>query len=238
MKTKTPRRRNRGLIQDYGGVKFKNVFHDWKPRESSCVFQCLTEGSLWDYQNQYLLMTVLSKNSPVFSKHVLQTKGMMLKLAILITISDTKEITSLSTVWYKIQRRQTDHQSTTVLVMNQQKTNSTHKINHIPLNTRLQDKPFLMSSRLFVKNIPKHVTEERLKNHFSQKGIVTDVKILKRKLHIPYLLWFTSGVSRQIGFVGFKNEEDAKAALDFFNQTYLDTSKLTVELAASVSISF
>lgn len=41
-----------------------------------------------------------------------------------------------------------------------------------------------MSSRLFVKNIPKHVTEERLKKHFSQKGTVTDVKILKRKFHI------------------------------------------------------
>lgn len=40
---------------------------------------------------------------------------------------------------------------------------------------------FLMSSRLFVKNIPKHVTEERLRKHFSQKGVVTDVKILKRK---------------------------------------------------------
>ena len=38
-----------------------------------------------------------------------------------------------------------------------------------------------MSSRLFVKNLPKHITEERLKQHFSQKGEVTDVKILKKK---------------------------------------------------------
>ena len=41
-----------------------------------------------------------------------------------------------------------------------------------------------MSSRLFVRNIPKHITEERLKQHFSQKGTVTDVKILKRKYYI------------------------------------------------------
>ena len=40
-----------------------------------------------------------------------------------------------------------------------------------------------MSSRLFVRNIPKHITEERLKQHFSQKGTVTDVKILKRKYY-------------------------------------------------------
>ena len=38
-----------------------------------------------------------------------------------------------------------------------------------------------MSTRLFVKNIPKHVSEDRLKQFFSQKGTVTDVKILKRK---------------------------------------------------------
>lgn len=38
-----------------------------------------------------------------------------------------------------------------------------------------------MSSRLFVKNLPKHITEDRLRKHFSQKGTVTDVKILKKK---------------------------------------------------------
>ena len=41
--------------------------------------------------------------------------------------------------------------------------------------------PSQMSSRLFVKNLPKHITEERLKQHFAQKGEVTDVKILKKK---------------------------------------------------------
>ena len=45
-------------------------------------------------------------------------------------------------------------------------------------------------------------------------------------------------MSRQIGFIGFKNEEDAKTALDFFNNSYLDTSKLTIELAESVSCYF
>jgi multiple RNA-binding domain-containing protein 1 len=37
------------------------------------------------------------------------------------------------------------------------------------------------TSRLCVKNIPKHLTEQRLKEHFSARGQVTDVKILKTR---------------------------------------------------------
>lgn len=36
-------------------------------------------------------------------------------------------------------------------------------------------------SRICVKNIPKHATEARLREVFSAKGEVTDVKILKTK---------------------------------------------------------
>jgi RNA recognition motif-containing protein len=41
------------------------------------------------------------------------------------------------------------------------------------------------SSRLIVKNIPKHITDARLKAHFATKGEVTDVKILKTKYVAP-----------------------------------------------------
>jgi multiple RNA-binding domain-containing protein 1 len=37
------------------------------------------------------------------------------------------------------------------------------------------------STRLCVKNIPKYLTEKRLKEHFGARGAVTDVKILKTK---------------------------------------------------------
>ena len=37
------------------------------------------------------------------------------------------------------------------------------------------------TSRLCVKNVPKYLTEKRLKEHFAAKGAVTDVKILKTK---------------------------------------------------------
>ena len=41
-------------------------------------------------------------------------------------------------------------------------------------------------------------------------------------------------MTRHIGFVGFNPAEEANAALEFFNNTYLDTSKLQVEMAEAV----
>ena len=35
------------------------------------------------------------------------------------------------------------------------------------------------SSRICVKNMPKHVDEKRLREHFSQKGEVTDAKVMR-----------------------------------------------------------
>lgn len=38
------------------------------------------------------------------------------------------------------------------------------------------------NSRLIIKNIPKHYTEERMKEHFSKQGqfTVTDAKIMRK----------------------------------------------------------
>eukprot|EP00242_Pyramimonas_sp_CCMP2087_P009052 CAMPEP_0198200972 /NCGR_PEP_ID=MMETSP1445-20131203/3831_1 /TAXON_ID=36898 /ORGANISM="Pyramimonas sp., Strain CCMP2087" /LENGTH=166 /DNA_ID=CAMNT_0043871145 /DNA_START=143 /DNA_END=640 /DNA_ORIENTATION=+ len=83
---------------------------------------------------------------------------------------------------------------------------------------------FQGSTRLCVKNVPKHVTETRLKEHFSKKGDVTDCKILKT----------SDGRSRQMAFLGFKTEAQAKDAMKYFSKTYLDTSKLFVERATAI----
>ena len=80
-----------------------------------------------------------------------------------------------------------------------------------------------MSSRIIVKNLPKKITEEEIKNHFSQKGIVTDVKIMHKE----------DGRSRNFCFVGFKDDQSAKDAIKYFNQTYLKTMKISVEKAKS-----
>jgi multiple RNA-binding domain-containing protein 1 len=73
-----------------------------------------------------------------------------------------------------------------------------------------------MSSRLIVKNLPKHLTEEELAKHFSSKGAqVTDAKIMMK-----------NNRSRLFGFVGFKNDAVAAEAMKYFNTTYLHTSKI------------
>lgn len=48
----------------------------------------------------------------------------------------------------------------------------------------LEADPYLKAtktSRVFVKGFPKHITDERLREHFSEKGEVTDAKVLKTR---------------------------------------------------------
>ncbi|KAK2080715.1 hypothetical protein QBZ16_000569 [Prototheca wickerhamii] len=77
------------------------------------------------------------------------------------------------------------------------------------------------TSRLCVKNLPKHATEKRIKGHFAEKGLITDAKLVKTR----------DGKSRCFAFIGYRTVEEAKEALKFFHGTYLDTSRLEVEFA-------
>jgi len=76
-------------------------------------------------------------------------------------------------------------------------------------------------SRVIVKNLPKHASEERLREHFAAVGEVTDCRLKRTK----------DGVSRQFAFVGFRREADAKAAVKGLHQTFFDTGKISVEAA-------
>lgn len=80
-------------------------------------------------------------------------------------------------------------------------------------------------SRLIVKGLPKYYTEENLKKHFSQQGDVTDVKLVKSK----------NGESRRFAFIGYKSDESAEKAVKFFNKSFIDTSRIDVQLAKSFS---
>ncbi|KAF9112073.1 hypothetical protein BGX27_004022 [Mortierella sp. AM989] len=82
----------------------------------------------------------------------------------------------------------------------------------------------MASSRLIVKNLPKHLSDERFREHFSSIGEVTDAKLMKSSF----------GNSRRFGFIGYKTEKDAKAALAHFNNTFVDTSKIIVEKAKEI----
>ena len=80
-------------------------------------------------------------------------------------------------------------------------------------------------SRLIVKNLPGYVTPERLKEHFSQKngpgGLLTDVKVALK----------SDGTSRRFGFVGFKDEQDALRAQQWYDRTFIGTTRINVAVA-------
>ncbi|KAK6916042.1 RNA recognition motif domain [Dillenia turbinata] len=79
-------------------------------------------------------------------------------------------------------------------------------------------------SRICVKNLPKYVGEDRLREVFSQKGEITDAKLMRTK----------EGKSRQFAFIGFRTEEEAQEALKYFNNSYLDTCRITCEVARKI----
>ena len=81
-----------------------------------------------------------------------------------------------------------------------------------------------VSSRLVVKNLPKYATEKRIEEHFATKGHVTDVKLARTK----------DGSSRRFAFVGYQSEKEAATAQKFFEGTFMDTSKLSIEFAIAV----
>lgn len=82
-----------------------------------------------------------------------------------------------------------------------------------------------MSTRILVKNIPKHMTETRLRTHFGSTGAtVTDAKIIRTR----------DGRSRLFAFVGFQTATEARKAVNHFNNTFIDTSRITVEPAKPV----
>ncbi|GAB4829474.1 hypothetical protein Ancab_019147 [Ancistrocladus abbreviatus] len=79
-------------------------------------------------------------------------------------------------------------------------------------------------SRICVKNLPKYVTEDRLREFFSQKGEVTDAKLMRT----------IDGKSRQFGFIGYRTEQEAEEAVKYFDMSFLDTSRIACEIARKV----
>ena len=75
-----------------------------------------------------------------------------------------------------------------------------------------------------MKNVPKHVKEQRLREHFASQGEVTDVKVVRT----------ADGTSRQMAFVGYKTEKAATRAMKYFDKTFIDTSRIEVTYARSV----
>ena len=79
-----------------------------------------------------------------------------------------------------------------------------------------------MNKNLYVGNLSQKVTEEDLKNNFSEAGKVASVAVIKDKF---------SGVSRGFGFVEMETEEGAQEAIKKFNGGELDGKTITVNEA-------
>lgn len=87
-----------------------------------------------------------------------------------------------------------------------------------------------MSTRIIIKNLPHNITPARLKSHFSssQSGneffsaTVTDAKLVTDP---------KTGKSRGFAFVGYRSADDAARAVEWFNGTFVDMRKISVEIA-------
>ncbi|XP_031488439.1 uncharacterized protein LOC116256268 isoform X2 [Nymphaea colorata] len=76
-------------------------------------------------------------------------------------------------------------------------------------------------TNLYIKNLDAQVTEEVLKEKFSEFGKITNVIIMRDN----------DGISKGFGFVNFDDHEDAKRALEGMNGKFVGTQALYVARA-------
>ncbi|KAH9501390.1 putative RNA-binding protein 19 [Dermatophagoides farinae] len=70
-------------------------------------------------------------------------------------------------------------------------------------------------SRIFIENLPKNITQDVLQQKFAEKGEITDIQLRQDKRN---------------AFIGYKQPEQAQNAVDYFNRTFIHTSKITVKI--------
>ena len=75
------------------------------------------------------------------------------------------------------------------------------------------------TSRLFIRGLPPTMKEEEFVSYFSKMAPITDAK------HIAH---------RRIGYVGYQSPEVAKAAIKFYNRSFIRTARISVEAAKPV----
>ncbi|KAL8786336.1 MAG: hypothetical protein Q9213_002833 [Squamulea squamosa] len=75
------------------------------------------------------------------------------------------------------------------------------------------------SSRIFIRGLPPNMTPGDFQRHFSKQSDITDARL------IPH---------RRIGYVGYESPKDAMKALKYHHRTFINMSRIEVELARSV----
>lgn len=76
--------------------------------------------------------------------------------------------------------------------------------------------------KLFIGNLSYNVTEDELRNAFSQFGEITDLKVITDRM---------SGRSKGIAFITFATEEAAQAAIEGMHNQEMDGRAIIVNVA-------
>ncbi|MFC1687274.1 RNA recognition motif domain-containing protein [Patescibacteria group bacterium] len=83
-----------------------------------------------------------------------------------------------------------------------------------------------MAKKLYVGSLPYSVTDDQLKEHFSQAGAVESAQVIIDR---------QSGRSKGFGFVEMATEEEAQKAIEMFNGQDLDGRTIVVNEARPMS---
>ena len=79
-----------------------------------------------------------------------------------------------------------------------------------------------MDTKVYVGNLPYRITEEELKDLFSQAGTVQSVSLIKDRY---------SGESKGFGFVEMSNQAEMEKAIHMFNDYSMENRQLKVNIA-------
>ena len=80
----------------------------------------------------------------------------------------------------------------------------------------------MMSRKLFVGNLSYNTTEDSLEGLFTQVGAVESARVMRD---------MATGRSRGFVFVEMQSEDDARTAIEKFNDTELDGRRIAVNVA-------
>lgn len=80
-------------------------------------------------------------------------------------------------------------------------------------------------SRICVKGLGKNTDEKVLRELFSSRGEVTDVKLARK----------ADGTTRKFAFIGFRTDLQAQEAVRYFNNTFIGLSRIAVEMAKKLN---
>ena len=79
-----------------------------------------------------------------------------------------------------------------------------------------------MAKKLYVGSLPYSVTDDQLREHFSQAGTVESAQVIIDRM---------SGRSKGFGFVEMASDDDAQKAIEMFNGKEMDGRSIVVNEA-------